>query len=238
MDDEALNLSIRKFLKMVGINSQREIERAGITFVNCTPSNFYPLVADAGDERLTRLDSLRCLVMAGEPIDMARLANWCGREGFRTAVVNYCGPTECTDAVSWHRLHTPLDYVHRAVPIGRPLDNCRLYVVDRNMAPLPVGVPGELCAGGVCVGAGYVNDEKLTAEKFVPNPFSGETPRTDREVEGPVESSPSHLLNFCFDEGEKKWPGCHSESKEAASARPRRGRNPLGKGPSRMLSGR
>ena len=149
-----------------------EIEQAGVTLMNCTPSHFYSLVADAADEQLARLDSLRCLVLAGEALDMTRLVPWCRRDAFRTSIVNYFGPTECTDAISWHRLANPLDYVGRSVPIGRPLDNCRLYVVDRHMGLLPVGVPGELCAGGVCVGAGYLNDAKLSAEKFVPDPFS------------------------------------------------------------------
>ena len=60
----------------------------------------------------------------------------------------------------------------RAVPIGRPVANTRVYVVDRGMEPAPVGIPGELLIGGVQVGRGYLDRPALTAEKFIPDPFS------------------------------------------------------------------
>ena len=56
-------------------------------------------------------------------------------------------------------------------PIGKPINNCKVVVVDRNLHPCPVGVPGELCIGGIGVGAGYLNNPELTSDKFVRNPF-------------------------------------------------------------------
>src|SRR6185369_17354153 len=58
------------------------------------------------------------------------------------------------------------------VPIGKPIFNVRVYVLDRNLELVPVGVAGELCVAGEGVGPGYVNNPDLTLEKFVPDPFS------------------------------------------------------------------
>jgi amino acid adenylation domain-containing protein len=80
------------------------------------------------------------------------------------------GPTEATiDVTSWVcQRHSHLE----TVPIGRPVQNVRLYVLDPQMNPVPVGAPGELYAGGVQVAIGYLNRPDLTAERFIPDPFN------------------------------------------------------------------
>jgi amino acid adenylation domain-containing protein len=84
--------------------------------------------------------------------------------------LNVYGPTEATIASTVAEC-TGGD---RRPPIGRPIANTQIYILDRHLQPVPIGVPGELHIGGVGLARGYLNRAKLTAEKFIPNPFSGE----------------------------------------------------------------
>jgi thioesterase domain-containing protein len=91
---------------------------------------------------------------------------------FNAHLYDCYGPTETTIAVTYwdcsrndHSL---------TVPIGRPIANTRIHILDRRLQPVPVGVPGELHIGGECLAAGYFNRPDLTAEKFIPDPFSEE----------------------------------------------------------------
>jgi non-ribosomal peptide synthetase component F len=88
-----------------------------------------------------------------------------------TRLVNFYGPTEATVQVT----HFAVDDVGERVPIGGPLDNTRLHVVDRQLRPQAVGVPGELCIAGDSLARGYLDRPDLTAERFVPAPSLGET---------------------------------------------------------------
>ena len=145
------------------------IERERVTRINCTPSAFYPLVER--DEDFPRLASMRSVFLGGEPISLARLERWRSSPYGRAEVVNTYGPTECTDVVSFHRL--PALGQRAVVPVGRPVPGCQLWVLGPGLEPVPVGVAGQLCVGGGCVGAGYLRDAAMTAEKFLPDLFSG-----------------------------------------------------------------
>ena len=85
-------------------------------------------------------------------------------------VINGYGPTENTTFTACHCVPPNFDG-KRSVPIGRPISNTTCYVLDPALRPVPIGVPGELYAGGDGLALGYLNDPKLTAEKFVANPF-------------------------------------------------------------------
>src|SRR6202030_2168085 len=80
------------------------------------------------------------------------------------------GPSE-THVVTQFTLPRDSEQWPLRPPIGRPIANTQIYILDSNLHPCPVGVPGELYIGGVSLARGYLNEPSLTAEKFVPNPF-------------------------------------------------------------------
>jgi acyl carrier protein len=114
------------------------------------------------------LPELETVVSAGEACSSAVVQRWTRH----TRLVNAYGPTEgCVCATG-----TPLAAgdARRAPPIGPPIRNVRVYIVDRHGDPVPVGVTGELLIGGAQVARGYLGQPALTAASFVPDPFSGE----------------------------------------------------------------
>jgi amino acid adenylation domain-containing protein/FkbM family methyltransferase len=113
----------------------------------------------------------RLLILGGE----APRADWL--ESLRPlaagcAILNHYGPTEATVGVLTYRIaaDAPLTGLAR-LPLGRPLGNIQIYLLDQHLTPVPVGVPGELYIGGLNLARGYLDKPHLTAEKFVPNPF-------------------------------------------------------------------
>jgi amino acid adenylation domain-containing protein len=114
------------------------------------------------------LDSLRTVIVAGEacPSDLAS-RHYAFLPG--AVLYNEYGPTEGTVWASVYRLERDDDL--ELVPIGKPIPNARLYILDRRGRPVPVGVPGELVIGGPSVVPGYWQHPELTAERFARNPF-------------------------------------------------------------------
>ena len=111
------------------------------------------------------LPHLRTVVSAGEACNEELVKQWApGRDFF-----NAYGPTETTVCASFYLCSEEDD---GPPPIGKPLANASLYVLDRNMQPMPVGVPGELHVGGVSLARGYLNRPEMTAARFVKDPFS------------------------------------------------------------------
>ncbi|MGB7606439.1 MAG: condensation domain-containing protein [Lutisporaceae bacterium] len=143
------------------------IEEKGITIINCTPSAFYPLLELNEDNEYKKLSTLRYVFLGGEPINMMVMQKWIKSSNYHCEVVNTYGPTECTDVISSYRIDN--DKVDKiiAVPIGKPIYNTHLYVLDKKLRILPIGVEGELYAGGACVGKGYYKDDTLTKQRFI-----------------------------------------------------------------------
>ncbi|RQP21148.1 non-ribosomal peptide synthetase, partial [Piscinibacter terrae] len=144
-----------------------QVQAQGISVLNMAPSAFHALVdARHGNE----LAGLRRVVLGGEPIQVAKLMQL---PEPRPQFVNSYGPTECSDVVAYHCLSPRLqDYEGRTVPLGEPIRNTRLYVLDAHGRLAPQGVAGELCIAGTGVGRGYLNRPELTEERFVPDPYA------------------------------------------------------------------
>lgn len=147
------------------------IESENISVLNCAPSAFYPLLEESVNAAFSKLKSLNLVVLGGEPINKKEFFNWRRSEFFNAQIINSYGPTECTDVVSYYVI-TPDDWENGTpVPIGRPVDLCCLYVLDRRGAPVPPDVAGEIFISGICVSRGYLNSPTLNADKFLLNPF-------------------------------------------------------------------
>ncbi len=142
------------------------IHEKQVTLVNCAPSAFYP-VAERTSHTGYPFASMRYLVLGGEPIRVESLKDWLSASDCR--LVNSYGPTECTDVVAAYQLQSVDETL---LPIGKPIQNTRLYITDKLNKLVPEGVVGELCIAGQGVGAGYLNKDDLTAEVFGDNPFS------------------------------------------------------------------
>ncbi|WP_084195840.1 hybrid non-ribosomal peptide synthetase/type I polyketide synthase [Streptosporangium amethystogenes] len=112
----------------------------------------------------------RSFVIGGESLLAENIAFW-RRHAPETRLINEYGPTETTVGCATYEV-SERSPVTGAVPIGRPIANTRLYVLDPLLNPVPVGVAGELHVGGAGVARGYLNRPGLTAERFLPDPFS------------------------------------------------------------------
>ncbi|HST62418.1 MAG TPA: amino acid adenylation domain-containing protein, partial [Longimicrobium sp.] len=117
-----------------------------------------------------RLPELREIITAGEALRSTPQLVAFHRANPAVRLDNQYGPSE-THVISAHRLAEDAGTWPLLPPIGAPVDNTRLYVLDEAMQPAPVGVPGELYAGGAALARGYLGRPSLTAEKFVPDPF-------------------------------------------------------------------
>ena len=89
-------------------------------------------------------------------------------------LLNAYGPTEATITATAFEIIPGSSTTFQKIPIGKPLANRQIYILDQYGNPIPVGVPGELHIGGVGLARGYLNRSDLTAEKFIPDPFSTE----------------------------------------------------------------
>jgi amino acid adenylation domain-containing protein/non-ribosomal peptide synthase protein (TIGR01720 family) len=148
------------------------IATARITILEVVPSLLRALIDEIETRRsMEAVASLRWLVVTGEALPVELCNRWSSLLP-DIPIVNAYGPTECSDDVTHYIAALPSIMQTASVPIGRALANTRLYILDEALAPVPIGVPGELFVGGTGVGRGYLNDPRRTAEVFIPDIFS------------------------------------------------------------------
>jgi amino acid adenylation domain-containing protein len=146
----------------------RIIEQERITILQTVPSLLRMLLVGSG---LRRCQTLRRLFCGGEPLTR-ELQERLYEQLDAVTLYNLYGPTEATiEASAWE---CERESERRVVPIGRPISNAQMYVLDKHWQPVPQGTVGELYIGGAGLARGYLHRPDLTAQKFVPHPFSDE----------------------------------------------------------------
>jgi amino acid adenylation domain-containing protein len=147
----------------------------GASVVHLTAAHWHTLVGDwhrAPELARAQLRAVRLINVTGDALSPQLLAQWAALD-LPTRLINTYGPTETTVSCTAALLRADAHGVDQ-VTIGTPLPNVRVYVLDAHGQPVPIGVAGELCVGGVQVGRGYLDRPQATAERFVPDPYAAE----------------------------------------------------------------
>ncbi len=157
------------------------IQQSKITLIELVPQVLKNLLQYLTDlpPQARQLPSLEWMMVTGESVSVELVNHWLQLYP-NIPVVNAYGPSEASDDITQEIITQPLPTNQRSVSIGKPLANLNLYILDRNLQLLPIGVAGEICVSGYGVGIGYWRNEEKTAASFVPNPF----PETAKPLPG------------------------------------------------------
>ncbi|KAK4171885.1 putative dual specificity polyketide synthase [Triangularia setosa] len=159
----------------IGISSI--IKNEGITYTKATPSE-YSLWMQYGQENLRQAVTWQFAFGGGEPLVSTVTKEFAALELPQLKFFNSYGPTEIS--ISSHKMEMPyhdaiaIEAMGR-IPCGYSLPNYSTYIVDQQLKPVPIGIPGEVCLGGAGVSLGYLNNDDLTTKHFVSNPFAAKT---------------------------------------------------------------
>lgn len=141
-----------------------------LSFLKLTPAHLELVNQTLSPQEMAR--ATYALIVGGEALPAEHLASW-RRSAPHIHIFNSYGPTETTVACSSYTI-TEQDAETGYMPIGKPVANAQLYILDSALRPLPVGVAGEVYIGGAGLAHGYLHRPDMTAERFLPNPFSRE----------------------------------------------------------------
>ena len=147
------------------------IQHQNIDCLKIVPSHLMALQSSSRSEQLL---PRQVLILGGE----ASRSDWVGylqSQAPQCTIFNHYGPTEATVGVLTYRLEPELSIENSStLPLGCPLPNTQIYILDQHLQPVPIGVPGELHISGAGLARGYLNRPELTEQKFISNPFSDE----------------------------------------------------------------
>ncbi|WP_336638370.1 amino acid adenylation domain-containing protein [Lysinibacillus fusiformis] len=156
-------LSIEAFAEMIA--------REQVTTATVPNAFFTQLATHLPIDYRDKLMTLQYLSVGGEALLPAIVQKWQEKFGYSTEIINVYGPTECTVLTSYFKIKSRLTDMQSSIPIGRPIANYEMYVVNTDEQLCPVHVTGELCIAGAGLAAGYLHQPEKTAEVFVPHLF-------------------------------------------------------------------
>ncbi|MCE7996677.1 MAG: amino acid adenylation domain-containing protein [Roseivirga sp.] len=147
------------------------LEKGGVTIFESVPSLITTFLDGLPSDEQKYLQDLRWMIPTGEALTMGLVKKWYAYFP-QIPLLNAYGPTEASDDVTHFVVPQPKEG-QSTVPIGKPVQNTQIYIVDKHLNLCPVGVKGEVCVAGLGVGKGYWKNEEKTKSAFVPNPFGG-----------------------------------------------------------------
>jgi len=142
------------------------IHQHQVSHLHFVPSMLKAFVAALEGQQMAQLQSLKGIITSGEELPLALVQQWYGQS--QVPIYNLYGPTEASIDVTYYNT-TPQD--NTLIPIGQPIANTQVHVLNQALALQPIGAVGEICLAGIGLSKGYLNRPELTAQKFVPNPF-------------------------------------------------------------------
>ena len=143
------------------------IDKHGITILWLTAALFNTII----DDNSQALSGIKQLLIGGEALSVAHVQKALETLPL-TQIINGYGPTESTTFTCCYSIPKQLEKMIKSIPIGQPITNTQVYILDKYLQPVPIGVVGELYIGGAGLARGYLDRPELTQEKFIPNPFS------------------------------------------------------------------
>ena len=152
---------------LLGLIENYSIERLYVPFAALKH------LAEINHTEMRRPSSLREIITAGEQLQITPSIQRFFHALVDCSLNNQYGASETHVVCSFSLQSDPSNWP-TIPPVGRPISNVQIYILDRYLRPVPVGIPGEICASGACLPRGYVSDPELTALKLTPNPFSNE----------------------------------------------------------------
>ena len=155
------------------------IKQHDVTVIDIVPSywrncNHALSSLDCGSRQVLLCNKLRLILSASEPLLSDVPHHWRFQFQHGAKFINMFGQTETCGIVAVYPISSQPDEQVKVVPLGCPIANTQIYLLDQNLQPVPIGVPGELYIGGLGLGEGYLNRPDLTALRFIPNPHSQE----------------------------------------------------------------
>jgi amino acid adenylation domain-containing protein/thioester reductase-like protein len=150
---------------------QQVIGKEQLTVFELPTAYWHQWVLELASNQEQVADCVRLVIVGGERISGERFKQW---QQLSTPLIHVYGLTETTVTSTLHKFNRATEELEagRELPIGKPIGNTEIYLLDNQLQPVPVGVSGEIYIGGAGIARGYLNLPELTADRFIPNPFS------------------------------------------------------------------